>query len=122
MAKATVGNRESSNHASQERYLRRDHVNVLTPLALGRGDLQLLLPHAHDADEQIIERLTVTPMASIPSEAGKKNAKCPEEVTYRGVSLSIACAKGDLPLVAMLMAEGAEQGLDMLEADKVRAS
>lgn len=121
MAKPTVGDHERFSNASQERFLRRDHANVLTPLALDRGDLHLLLPHAHDADEQIIERLTVTPMTSIPSEAGKKNAKCPEEVTYRGVNLSIACAKGDLPLVAMLMAEGAEQGLDMLEADKVRA-
>lgn len=63
----------------------------------------------------------MTPMASIPSEPGRMNTKRPEEVTYRGVNLPIACAKGDLPLVAMLIAEGSEQGLDMLEADKVRS-
>lgn len=44
----------------------------------------------------------------------------PEDVAHRGVGLPTACASGDLPLVAMLLAEGAESGIDMLAADAVR--
>lgn len=47
-------------------------------------------------------------------EAGRQ-----EDISYRGVNLVLACVKGDLPLVAMLLAEGTEQGLDMLAADNV---
>lgn len=43
----------------------------------------------------------------------------PENIAYRGVSLSVACATGDLPLIAMLLAEGADQGVDMLVGDEV---
>ncbi|CAN0203640.1 unnamed protein product, partial [Ectocarpus fasciculatus] len=41
----------------------------------------------------------------------------PEDISHRGVGLPAACANGDLPLVAMLLAEGAENGINMLSAD-----
>ncbi|CAM9264472.1 unnamed protein product, partial [Ectocarpus sp. 6 AP-2014] len=41
----------------------------------------------------------------------------PEDISHRGVGLPAACVKGDLPLVAMLLAEGAENGINMLSAD-----
>lgn len=53
-------------------------------------------------------------------EATKQVRGRPEDVNYRGATLPVACVKGDLPLVAMLLAEGAELGLDMLAADNVR--
>lgn len=46
----------------------------------------------------------------------------PEDFTYRGVDLLTACVSGDLPLVAMLLGEGIESGVDMLAADAVRVS
>lgn len=45
--------------------------------------------------------------------------RSPEDITHRDVGLSMACVSGDLPLVAMLLAEGTEQGLDMLAGDSV---
>jgi len=44
-----------------------------------------------------------------------------EDIVHRGMGLPAACVSGDLPLVAMLLAEGAESGIDMLAADAVRA-
>ncbi|CAM9308665.1 unnamed protein product, partial [Scytosiphon promiscuus] len=41
----------------------------------------------------------------------------PEEITHGGVGLPAACAGGDIPLAAMLLAEGADAGIDMLGAD-----
>ncbi|CAN0473079.1 unnamed protein product, partial [Ectocarpus sp. 12 AP-2014] len=41
----------------------------------------------------------------------------PEDISHRGVGLPAACVNGDLPLVAMLLAEGAENGINMLSAD-----
>lgn len=46
----------------------------------------------------------------------------PEDIVHRGVGLPTACVSGDLPLVAMLLAEGAESGIDMLAADAVRVA
>ena len=46
----------------------------------------------------------------------------PEDFSYRGVDLLTACVSGDLPLVAMLLGEGVECGVDMLAADAVRVS
>lgn len=46
----------------------------------------------------------------------------PEDFSYRGVDLLTACVSGDLPLVAMLLGEGMECGVDMLAADAVRVS
>lgn len=43
----------------------------------------------------------------------------PEDITHRGVGLPAACAGGDIPLAAMLLAEGADSGIDMLAADAV---
>lgn len=43
----------------------------------------------------------------------------PEDISHRGVGLPAACVNGDLPLVAMLLAEGAENGINMLGADAV---
>lgn len=43
----------------------------------------------------------------------------PEDITHRGVGLPTACVSGDLPLVALLLAEGAESGIDMLAPDSV---
>lgn len=43
----------------------------------------------------------------------------PEDITHRGVRLPTACVSGDLPLVALLLAEGAEAGIDMLAPDSV---
>lgn len=43
----------------------------------------------------------------------------PEDITHRGVGLPAACVSGDLPLVALLLAEGAESGIDMLAPDSV---
>lgn len=51
--------------------------------------------------------------------ASRLGAGRPEDISYRGVNLILACVKGDLPLVAMLLAEGTQQGLDMLAPDKV---
>lgn len=44
----------------------------------------------------------------------------PGDITHRGVDLPTACVTGDLPLVAMLLAEGADNGVNMLSADQVR--
>lgn len=51
--------------------------------------------------------------------AVKLQVRRPEDINHKDVSLSMACVSGDLPLVAMLVAEGAEQGLDMLAGDSV---
>lgn len=40
-----------------------------------------------------------------------------EDITHRGVGLAAACVTGDLPLAAMLLAEGSDSGIDMLAAD-----
>lgn len=52
-----------------------------------------------------------------------KSAACPprrpEDVSYRGTNLALACTSGDLPLVAMLLAEGSDLGLNMYAADAV---
>ncbi|CAN0235700.1 unnamed protein product, partial [Discosporangium mesarthrocarpum] len=40
------------------------------------------------------------------------------DITYKGVGIAVACARGDLPLVCMLVTEGEEQGVDMLSADE----
>lgn len=45
----------------------------------------------------------------------------PEDITHRGVGLPTACVSGDLPLVALLLAEGSEAGIDMLAPDSVGA-
>lgn len=53
------------------------------------------------------------------------SAECPprrpEDVSYRGTNLPLACTSGDLPLVAMLLAEGSDLGLNMYAADAVRS-
>eukprot|EP00752_Nemacystus_decipiens_P014307 g12727.t1 len=41
----------------------------------------------------------------------------PEDITHRGVGVPTACVSGDLPLVALLLSEGAESGIDMLAPD-----
>lgn len=46
----------------------------------------------------------------------------PEDFSYRGVDLLTACVSGDLPLVSMLLGEGAQSGVDMLAADAVRVA
>lgn len=43
----------------------------------------------------------------------------PEDITHRGVGLPAACVSGDLPLAALLLAEGTESGIDMLAPDLV---
>lgn len=43
----------------------------------------------------------------------------PEDITHRGVGLPAACVSGDLPLAALLLAEGADSGIDMLSPDSV---
>lgn len=58
-----------------------------------------------------------SPDATILSLTGGRR---PEEFSYRGVDLLTACVSGDLPLVAMLLGEGAASGVDMLAADAVR--
>lgn len=46
----------------------------------------------------------------------------PEDVSYRGTNLPLACTSGDLPLVAMLLAEGSDLGLNMYAADAVSSA
>lgn len=87
---------------------------------------RVLLGNAAEAElasyqEQVPHDQDITALAGTQQDQRvlDLHTRSPEDITHRDVSLSMACVSGDLPLVAMLLAEGTEQGLDMFAGDSV---
>ncbi|CAM9912553.1 unnamed protein product [Choristocarpus tenellus] len=121
--------------ASWSRSTSRDSGSQPTPasdglrkaLAIGEGDVT--------SRPYILDPLTWTPRGTeirwrggvescsgwsqgTPATPSFASPKRVGDMSYKGVGIDVACARGDLPLVGMLMADGEGQGVDMLMPDE----
>lgn len=115
---AAVGEEDTSREALVADGLVRFPPVVFDPVGLAQVPLELMPSASNSTKGTGPEAAGEAPRILNVVARGKR----PEDITHKGVDLSMACVGGDLPLVAMLLAEGAEQGVDMLAGDAVRRS
>lgn len=114
--KATVSVDESDNIPTENT---ADANRLLFLGGSGSPNATLVPRRDHGGTESPVTSLEHGEEILGASGTSRLKSGAPEDIAYRGINLSVACATGDLPLIAMLLAEGADQGIDMFAGDEV---